>query len=77
MKTENYNPSKIEVDFAKAIVDLKAELESKLQYLKIEHIKEELGADNPVLKFYLRDQDQDAHELVIRVIQRSDEMIKK
>jgi hypothetical protein len=71
MKTQKYNPSDLEVKFAKTIMDLQQELEQKLG-LKIESIDNKINADNPLLKFVLTDNDGDEHEVILKIIQRPD-----
>lgn len=72
MKTENYNPSQIETEFAQAITDLQAELEKKLSTNKIVKVENKIGQDNPKLFIQLEDTDGDSHEIVIKIIQRPD-----
>ena len=72
MKTENYNPSQIETEFAQAIIDLQAELEKKLSGNKIVKVENKIEQDNPQLFIELEDSDGDPHEIVIKIIQRAD-----
>jgi hypothetical protein len=72
MKTSSYNPSPLEVDFANALQILKGEIEKHLLNNKIQHVENQLGKDNPVVKFSLVDKDGDPHEVVIRIIQIPD-----
>jgi len=72
MKTEHYNPSQIEIEFAQAIVDLQSELEKRLSSNKIIKVENKNERDNPQLRIELEDTDGDAHEVVIKIIQRPD-----
>jgi len=75
MKTESYNPSSLEKEVAAAIVQLKDEIGKHLSQCSIEKIESLINRDNPQVKFFLRDDDGDSHELVINIIQRSDELV--
>lgn len=72
MKTSSYNPSALEIDFANALQILQPELEKHLLNNKITQVENELGKDNPVVKFSLVDKDGDPHEIVVRIIQIPD-----
>lgn len=72
MKTKDYNPSKLEVAFARAIEDLKDQIEKHLPNNEVINVENKISADNPLVKFYLLDSDGDPHELVIKVIQSPD-----
>ena len=72
MKTNSYNPSPIEVDFANALFILQNDIEKHLQDNKIINVESELNRDNPQIKFNLLDKDGDPHEIVLRVIQIPD-----
>ena len=72
MKTTTYNPSPIEVEFAKGLSNMKNELEKHLSNNKIDSIVNKINADNPMIIFNLVDGDGDTHQLVIKVIQRPD-----
>lgn len=72
MRTISYNPSPIEVDFAEAFEALQMELQKKLDGLTIVKIENEITADNPLIRFYVKDKDGDPHEVVIKVIQKPD-----
>jgi len=77
MRTTYYNPSKLEVDFAKAFKDLAPQLENKLrqgeQVIDIESIHD---VDNPLVIFKLKDKEGDLHEVVVQIIQRPDSIVK-
>ena len=72
MKTTQYNPSQLEVNFARAIEDLQGQIEKHLPNNQIIKVENKISADNPLVKFYLLDNDGDPHELVIKVIQTPD-----
>jgi hypothetical protein len=73
MRTIEYNPSPIEVEFAEAISKLKEELEKHLTKNKIDSISNNINADNPLLKIDMTDTDGDKHRLVIKLIQKPDQ----
>ena len=72
MKTEQYNPSPLEVQFARAIEDLAQQIEKHLPDNEVIKVENKINADNPLIKFYLLDKDGDPHELVLKVIQTPD-----
>ena len=72
MKTIHYNPSLIEIEFAKIIADLREEIQKKSAINTIEEIENNSNKDNPNLVFKLVDKDGDKHELIIQFIQRMD-----
>jgi hypothetical protein len=72
MKTNQYNPSSIEVQFARAIEDLSGQIEKLLPDVEVIKVENKITADNPIVKFYLLDKDGDPHELVLKVIQTPD-----
>lgn len=77
MITTYYNPSKLEVDFAKAFKDLTPQLEDKLQEgEQVVDIKSVHDADNPMVIFKLKDKEGDFHEVVVQIIQRPDHIVK-
>lgn len=77
MRTTYYNPSKLEVNFAKALEELTPHLENKLdkgeRVVGIEAIHD---ADNPMVIYKLEDQEGDLHEVVVQIIQRPDHIVK-
>jgi hypothetical protein len=73
MITKQYNPSQLEVEIAKAIMDMSEQLESKLSGFKITKVDDKMGEDNPMLKIHLRDTDDDPHEVVLKIIQKPDQ----
>ncbi|MBL7853862.1 MAG: hypothetical protein ACK5DD_12150 [Cyclobacteriaceae bacterium] len=72
MKTQSYNPSPLEVDFANALHILQKEIEKHLQGNKVTDVESNLQRDNPMVKFNLVDKDGDPHEIVVRIIQIPD-----
>ena len=72
MKTISYNPSALEVDFAKALHILREQIEKHLINNQITHVQNYLSKENPMVKFSLVDTDGDPHEIVIRIIQIPD-----
>jgi hypothetical protein len=74
MITQQYNPSQLEVEFAKAIKELAPEIESKLSQFKIIDVEDKIKADNPMVRIKLSDKDKDIHEVVLKIIQKPDQM---
>lgn len=72
MITKQYNPSQLEVELAQAIKELAPQIEAKLSNCKIKVIEDRIKEDNPMLKIKLIDTDEDAHEVVLKIIQRPD-----
>ena len=72
MKTSSYNPSPIEVDFANAFQILQKEIEKHLQHNHITSVENDLGKENPMVKFHLVDKEGDPHEIVVRIVQIPD-----
>ena len=72
MKTTNYNPSPLEVDFANAFYLLQTEIQKHLRGAQVVHVESQINRDNPLVKFNLLDKDGDPHEVVIRIIQIPD-----
>lgn len=72
MKTVNYNPSELEVQFARAIEDLQKQIEKHLPNNEVINVENKINEDNPLVKFYLLDNEGDPHELVIKIIQSPD-----
>lgn len=72
MKTQTYNPSPLEVDFANALFILQQQIEKHLHDNKVVHVESDINKDNPTVKFSLLDKDGDPHEVVIRIIQIPD-----
>ena len=72
MKTTSYNPSKLEVGMAEAIVELKSEVEKWLMGCTIIKMDNNIHKDNPLIKIHLKDKDEDPHQIVIKIIQTPD-----
>ena len=72
MKTQQYNPSPLEQELARAIATLKTELSQQMSAEVVE-IESLLEVDNPKLNVLLKDEDGDEHRLVVQIIQRIDE----
>jgi len=77
MITQDYNPSPIEVKFVEVLSDLKAEISSKLENFEVYKIENDTTLDNPTMEFFLRDKDGDQHEIVLKVIQKPDNLVNK
>jgi hypothetical protein len=77
MKTIHYNPSLIEIEFAKIVADLKEEMQKKSAVNTIVDIVNNSTKDNPNLILKLQDKDGDKHELIIQFIQRPDDQVAK
>lgn len=75
MITKKYNPSPLETELAKIITDLKDQISDKLEGNTIQEIVVQNQKDNPDITFKLIDNDNDAHEVVVRFIQRPDQAI--
>lgn len=75
MKTEAYNPSRLEVEFAEAVAELKDQLEAKLSAFTITKVEKQVSLDNPTVNFTLKDSDGDKHEIVFRIIQKPDPLV--
>lgn len=73
MITQQYNPSQLEVEIAKAIKELAPEIEGKLSQFKIINIEDKIKADNPMVRIKLSDKDNDKHEVVLKIIQKPDQ----
>lgn len=72
MKTQDYNPSPLEVRFVDVLCDLKDEINKKLEHFNVYKIESNKQIDNPIIDFYLKDSDGDEHELIIKIIQKPD-----
>ncbi|WKK80160.2 hypothetical protein [Marivirga arenosa] len=73
MITQQYNPSQLEVEIAKAIKELAPEIESKLSQFKVVSVDDNIHADNPVVKIKFNDNDNDPHEVILKIIQKPDQ----
>ena len=74
MITQNYNPSPIEVRFVEILCELKDEINKKLTNFDVLKIENNTQLDNPTIDFYLKDKDGDEHEVILKVIQKPDEV---
>ncbi|WKV11728.1 hypothetical protein [Marivirga harenae] len=74
MITKQYNPSQLEVEMAKAIKELAREIEGKLSQFKIVDIEDNIKADNPMVRIKITDTDNDPHEIVLKIIQKPDQV---
>jgi len=72
MLTKQYNPSQLEVEIAKAIKELAPEIEAKLSQFKIIEVEDKIKADNPLVRLKIKDNDDDPHEVVLKIIQKPD-----
>jgi hypothetical protein len=77
MITKTYNPSRLELDFARAIKALKGNINPYIEGNEIVDIKFNEDQDNPDLIFKLKDSDGDKHEVVVRLIQRADDLVNR
>lgn len=75
MKTKYYNPSYLEVSFAKAVQDLAPQIEDRLDGGKVVNITPVHDADNPMVIYKLKDNEGDLHEIVVQIIQRPDGLV--
>lgn len=76
MKTLHYNPSTLEVNFAKAFYELSPHLETRLDQAQVVAIQADNDMDNPQLTFRLKDSEGDLHEIIVQIIQRPDHLVK-
>ena len=74
MITKDYNPSPLEVRFVEVLGDLKDEINNRLQDFDVFNIENNTHLDNPTIDFYLKDKDGDQHEIILKVIQKPDEV---
>lgn len=77
MKTTKYNPSPLEVEFSQALKELKDQIQEYLSENKVLEVNDQKqnNNDNPGLIFKLKDKDGDPHEVVVKIIQRSDDVL--
>lgn len=74
MKTTSYNPSKLEVEIAKIIEKLKDQITAELPGRRIIAVDHDLEMDNPILFLTIQDDDGDKHKMVLKLIQKPDEL---
>jgi hypothetical protein len=72
MITKDYNPSPIEVKFVEVLSELKNQINEKLVHYDVTRIENNTQLDNPTINFFLKDDDGDEHELILKVIQKPD-----
>lgn len=77
MITKTYNPSKLELDFANAIKSLKDKINDSIEGNEVVDVTFNEDQDNPDLVFRLQDSDGDKHEVVVRLIQRADDLVNQ
>lgn len=77
MITTSYNPSTLEVQFGEILQTLKAEIDSRLSGNSVQEIILDNEKDNPNVLIKLIDDDGDKHELVVKLIQRSDLIVNQ
>lgn len=70
-----YNPSKLEVEFADIIEELKDQIEAKLNGNKIVALDKNSNVDNPLVRITLEDKEGDKHMLILKIIQKPDSMV--
>lgn len=75
MKTKSYNPSPLEVEFVNIIESLQMNINEKLENGQVESFKHKLDLDNPILQANIIDSDGDKHTLILKVIQKPDEVL--
>jgi hypothetical protein len=75
MITQDYNPSPLEVRFVEILCELKDEINTKLESFDVYKIENNTNLDNPTIDFFLKDQDGDEHDIVLKVIQKPDKVI--
>ena len=73
MKTNSYNPSPLEIEFANLLDDLIDEMNLRLKNRKIESSDIQLDQDNPTFRMDICDLDGDKHTMILKIIQRPDQ----
>jgi len=74
MKTKSYNPSPLEVEFVSVIESLQQDINKRLEKSEVQYFEHNLNIDNPTLKAKIIDEDGDEHTLILKVIQRPDDV---
>ena len=77
MITTSYNPSKLELEIGEVIQSLQGEINTRLKGNTVESITIDKNKDNPNLLINLVDSDGDKHEVVLKLIQRSDLIVNQ
>jgi hypothetical protein len=75
MITKDYNPSPLEVRFADVLCELKEEINKRLPNFDVVSIENNTQLDNPTIDFKMKDKDGDEHEIILKVIQRPDNLV--
>lgn len=76
MKTTSYNPSDLEVEMANILEELQSQMNQLLKNRKIESIEQKLDMDNPTIYLNVLDDDGDKHMLVLKLIQKPDDLLQ-
>lgn len=74
MITKDYNPSPLEVRFVEILCELKDEINQRLTDFDVLKIEDNSQLDNPTVDFFLKDNDGDEHEIILKIIQKPDHM---
>ena len=74
MKTKSYNPSPLEVEFVSVIESLQQDINKRLEKSEVRSFEHNINIDNPTLKAKIIDEDGDEHTLILKVIQRPDDV---
>ena len=77
MITTSYNPSRLELEIGEVIQSLQSEINTRLTDNTVESITIDKNKDNPNILIKLVDGDGDKHELVLKLIQRSDLIVNQ
>jgi hypothetical protein len=72
MKTKSYNPSPLEVEFVSVIESLQQDINKRLEKSEVQYFEHNLNIDNPTLKAKIIEEDGDEHTLILKVIQKPD-----
>ncbi len=70
--TKDYNPRPNELNFVEVLCELNEEINKKLVDLDVYNIESNTNLDNPKIGFYLKDNDDDQHKIVLKIIQKPD-----
>jgi len=72
MKTTNYNPSTIEIQCAQIITGMIDEINKRLDGFTVYKIENDINKDNPTVEIFMKDNDGDIHEVIMKIIQKPD-----
>jgi len=75
MITKNYNPSPLEVRFAEALCEMKDAISEKLINYKVTKIENNTQLENPTIDLFIKDEDGDEHEIILKIIQKPDKPV--